>query len=1061
VNDSRNASREDWQDPQVVERNKQPGHATLIPYADEAAARVGDRSASPFFRLLNGAWKFHLADRPAGAPAGFEATGFDDAGWDEIEVPGCWQMQGYDKPIYTNVKYPWPAELFPRVPEENPTGCYRTTFEIPADWAGRRVFLTFEGVESAFYLYVNGREVGYSQGSRLPAEFDVTPFVRPGENVLACKVVRWSDGSWLEDQDHWWLSGVYRDVYLTATPPVHVRDFFARPELDADYRDATLHVTAWLAARGAENVAEHTLTATLYDAAGRAVGEPAKTKLDFRANWEVPAVRLQIPVAGPLKWSAEAPNLYTLVLTLKDPAGETVEAENCKVGFRKVEIRGGQFLVNGKAILLKGANRHEHDDRRGKAVTEESMLADLRLLKQFNFNAVRTSHYPNCPRWYELCDELGVYLIDEANIECHGVYNQPSNLPEWQAAFHQRGSRMVLRDKNHPSVIQWSLGNEAGYGPNHAALAGWIREYDPSRPIHYEGCMHVEGWPKLGTDILCPMYPFIGFGVDVREGEYRRTLEELVTKDADRPGIMCEYVHSMGNSTGNLKEYWDAIRGHRRLQGGFVWDWVDQGLVKTTDDGREYWAYGGDFGDEVNDANFCINGLIWPDRTPHPAMWEMKKVQQPVQFGRFDCAAKTVEITNERSFRDLSDLAGSWTVSADGEVIQSGELPAPTAAPGETETLRIPFERPEPRPGVEYWLRVGFALREDTGWAQAGHVVAWEQFAVPTDPRRAGLGGAAGESAAAGRVGIEDAGEAIRVAGEGFAVTFDKAAGRIASWTHEGRELLHAGPRVNLWRAPTDNDGIQGERSTAAKWRAAGLDRLETRVEAVELRSLAGNAAGVSVRTELKAPDCAARFGCEQLYTVGPDGCLVVETTLRPDAGELPNLPRIGLQLALPAGHEGFAWYGRGPQENYRDRRHGTAVGVYGATVDELYTPYIYPQEYGNRTGVRWAALTDDAGAGLLAVGLPRLEVSVHHHALANLTAAAHTPELVRVDEAWLYLDFAQHGLGGESCGPSTQERYWVRPVETTFRLALLPLPAGTDPAEAGRAVRARLLPVH
>ena len=1059
MNASTPANAEDWQDPQVVARNKEPGHATAVPYADEASALAGERAASPWFRLLNGTWKFRLADRPAAAPAGFERPDFDDADWHDIEVPGCWQMQGFDKPIYTNVKYPWPAELFPRVPEDNPTGCYRTAFEVPPDCDGRRVLLVFDGVESAFDLWINGEAVGYSQGSRLPAEFDVTPYVRPGANTLAARVIRWSDGSWLEDQDHWWLSGIYRDVYLYAAPPVHVRDFFARPELDAESADARLRVTAWLSCSGVEDVEAYSLRATLYDADGRAVGEPAETKLEYNRNWEQPRVELALDVAAPRKWSAEAPNLYTLVLSLTGPAGEMVEAVSCKVGFRSVEIRGGQLLVNARPVLLKGANRHEHDDRRGKAVTEDSMLADVRLLKRFNFNAVRTSHYPNCPRWYELCDEHGLYLIDEANIECHGVYNQPPNLPEWTAAFLERGSRMVLRDKNHPSVIIWSLGNEAGYGPNHAALAGWIREYDPTRPIHYEGATHGdggaggEGWARLGTDILCPMYPFIGFGVDVREGTYRRTLEEMVTKDADRPVIMCEYVHSMGNSTGNLKEYWDAIRSHPRLQGGFVWDWVDQGITKTTDDGREYWAYGGDFGDEVNDANFCINGLIWPDRTPHPAMWECRKIQQPVQFAAGDLARGEVRVTNENSFVDLSYLAVSWELSADGEVIQRGELPALRTPPGDTETLAVPFEAPEPQAGVEYWLRVSFALAEETWWAEAGHVVAWEQFRLPLAAPPAP---APAEPEAAARLTLEDAGDKITIAGEGFSLAFSKAEGRIVSLAHAGRELLHAGPRVNLWRAPTDNDGIRGEASTAARWRAAGLDRLETHVASAELRDLDAGAVRLALSAELRADGCEARFGCEQLYTVLPDGCVIVEATLRPDAGELENLPRFGLQLAVPGGFEHFAWYGRGPQENYCDRKGGTPVGVYRATADELYTPYIYPQEYGNRTDVRWACVTDQAGAGLLAVGLPTMEVSMHHHALANLTAATHTCDLVRTDEAWLYLDHGQHGLGGESCGPGTQERYWLRPVEMTFRVALRPMAPGEDPAAAARALRLR-----
>jgi len=1039
----------DWQNPQVVARNKQPGRSPLVPYADEASALAGDGSASPYVLGLDGAWKFHLAETPGDAPAGFEQPGFDDAAWDEIPVPSCWQLAGYDKPIYTNVKYPWPAELAPRVPADNPTGCYRTTFELPEAWASRRVWLRFEGVESAFYLHVNGREVGYSQGSRLPAEFDVTDHLQPGENTVACKVIRWSDGSWLEDQDHWWLSGIYRSVALTAVPDVHVRDLFARAKLHEDDADAELHVAAWLSIRGVENVEAYALSASLFDADGQRVAEPVEVPLKPPNPWEMPYHELEIPVEAPRRWSAETPILYTLVVSVKAPGGDVVEAQSCKVGFRSVEIAGGQLLVNGRAVLLKGANRHDHDDRRGKAVTVESMLADIRLLKRFNFNAVRTSHYPNDPRWYELCDEHGIYLVDEANIECHGIYNDPTNDPAWATAFLERGSRMVLRDKNHPSVILWSLGNESGYGPNHAALAGWIREYDPTRPIHYEGAMHVEGWPKLGTDILCPMYPFIGFGVDNPKGPYRKTLEELVTNDDSRPGILCEYVHSMGNSTGNVKEYWEAIRANDRLQGGFVWDWVDQGLVKTTDDGREYWAYGGDFGDEINDANFCINGLIWPDRTPHPAMWEMKKVHQPVQFGALDVAGRKVRVTNENFFVDLSYLAIAWKLEADGEVAQSGELPALDTPPGESELLPVPFEPPEAVAGAECFLTVTFSLAQDTWYADAGHVVAWEQFALPKAAVAVVEAPVAGKSP----LSVQDAGAELTVTGVDFAATFSRESGALASLARGGVECLGAPLRVSLWRAPTDNDGIQAERSTAARWRTAGLDRLVTRVESLKLAAMDGDSATIAVQARLQADGCDGYFDCEQRYAVRADGSVLVDTKLLPHV-ELPNLPRFGLAMAMPGGFESFEYLGRGPQENYWDRKCGAAVGHWRATVDELYTPYIYPQEYGNRSDVRWVALTDNAGAGLLAVAPGLMEASAHHHTLENLTAATHTCDLVRVDETYLYLDLHQHGLGGESCGPSTLERYWVRPEEMSFRVILRPLSAGEDPAALARALR-------
>ncbi len=1039
-----------WENPRIVEINKQPPHATLAPYPDAERALKCDRTASPWVRCLNGSWAFHLADRPAAAPADFHGPDFDDGDWGAIDVPSDWQMQGYDHPIYTNVKYPWPAELCPRVPADNPTGCYRTRFTVPDDWDGRQIFLLFEGVESAFHLWVNGQPVGYSQGSRLPAEFDVTPYVRPGENALAAKVYRWSDGSWLEDQDHWWLSGIYRDVLLYATPKVHLRDLFVRTDLDEDCRDAVLRVSAAPVAYDDADLSAYRVRAQLYDADGREVfDEPPASEISA-APQNVPGAELSGEVAAPRKWSAEDPYLYTLVITLLDPEGNAVEHESCRVGFRKVEIRDGQLLVNGRAILVKGVNRHEHDDRRGKAVTEESMLADIRLLKRFNFNTVRTAHYPDCPRWYELCDEFGLYVIDEANIECHGVYNALTNDPDWRTALVERGSRMVERDKNHPCVIAWSMGNESGYGPNHAALSGWIRERDPSRPVHYEGVLHRADWPKLATDIICPMYPRIGFGLDDR-AKGPLTLEALACEsDDNRPVILCEYAHSMGNSTGNLAEYWETFRAHRRLQGGSIWDWVDQGLIKTDENGREYWAYGGDFGDEINDANFCINGLIWPDRTPHPGMWECKQVQQPVRIDAPDAEAGRLRVQNEYDFSDLSHLDVVWELAADGEVIQRGRLDPLITAPGATEEIELPVGPVDAQPGTEHFLAVRFVLREDCSWAQAGHVVAWEQFPLDISSP------ATEASLPAGDVSAERSGETVRIAGADFELVFDCGEGRITSFVRDGVELLDQGPRVNLWRAPTDNDGTHGEHSTAGAWRRAGLDRLVNRVESVTPESDDDATAGLRVLSKLQADGVDAGFTVEQLYRVAVDGGMLIDTRLTP-FGELPILPRVGLAMSLPAGFERFCWFGRGPHENYRDRNAGTPVGVYESTVDEQYVPYIYPQEYGNKTDVRWATLTDADGAGWLACGGEWIETSVHPYTLENLTAARHTLDLERVDRPRWYLDHLQAGLGGGSCGPPTLPRYEIKPEAMRFAIMLQPLPAGdVSPMLLARQLRAR-----
>ncbi|MDX1523555.1 MAG: glycoside hydrolase family 2 TIM barrel-domain containing protein, partial [Anaerolineae bacterium] len=666
--------------------------------------------------------------------------------------------------IYTNVRMPFLSDP-PHVPQEdNPTGLYQHTFTIPDTWADRRIFLTFDGVESAFYLWVNGQPVGYSQGSRLPAEFEVTPYCQPGENTLAAMVIRWSDGSYLEDQDHWWMAGIYRDVSLSARPRLHIFDIFARTDLDADYRDATLRVQATLNHNLPnpreydgemifvdDSLADYRLEAQLFDAAGEPVFTEPLAQPVLQSDWAMTAIRFNQPVSSPAKWSAEQPNLYTLVVALKRgpaEANETIEAVSCKVGFRQVEIKDRELLINGRPVLLKGVNRHDFDDRRGKTINEESMVADIKLMKRFNINAVRTSHYPNASRWYELCDEYGLYLIDEANIECHGVYNKLAHDPRWTTAFVERGRRMVERDKNHPSIILWSLGNESGYGPNHDALAGWIRGYDPSRPLHYEGAIspftimlndpearpqampgqtEQEAWRRRGwllgrlaTDIVCPMYPSVDHIIAYAQDPAN-----------DRPLIMCEYAHSMGNSTGNLKEYWDAIESHHGLQGGFIWDWVDQGLRKTDEQGRDFWAYGGDFGDTINDANFCINGLIWPDRTPHPALYEYKKVLQPIAISAVDLAAGQLEITSKQDFIDLSAYQGRWELSVDGVILAEGLLPTLKIPPGQSEVVTLPLTNPKLSPGSECLLRVTFGLARATAWAEAGHEIAWEQFKMP------------------------------------------------------------------------------------------------------------------------------------------------------------------------------------------------------------------------------------------------------------------------------------------------------------------------------------------
>jgi beta-galactosidase/beta-glucuronidase len=1053
----------DWQDPQVVGRNKERGHVPLVPYPDEATALADDRSASPYFRLLNGPWRFHLAPNPASAPADFHLPGFDDSAWDTITVPGNWQLQGYDKPIYTNVRYPFPVDARLTVPaDDNPTGSYRRTFTIPEEWSGRRIFLLFEGVDSAFHLWVNGQEVGYSQDSRLPAEFDITPYVKPSENTLAVRVYRWSDGSYLEDQDFWRLSGIYRDVYLYAVPGVHVRDLALRTTFDAAYQDAILGIRAHVRNATPERATGHVLTVKLLDPAGRPVpisAPPGWKVVSFHGDWQAfvepsplqsldimpwdeVVLEAAIPVEHPQQWSAEQPHLYTLLLTLLDPAGQVVEVQTSKVGFRQVEVRNGQILINGVPVRFGGVNRHEHDPDTGHTVSVESMIQDIKLMKQFNINAVRTCHYPDDPRWYDLCDRYGLYIIDEANIESHGLWDRPTKDPRWITAFMERGIRMVERDKNHPCVVIWSLGNESGYGPNHAALAGWIHEYDPTRPIHYESAT---GWRTYRgpddarpIDILSVMYPPID-----------RLVEMAETPGETRPLIMCEYAHSMGNSTGNLKEYWEAIRAHRRLAGGFIWDWVDQGIRQVTPEGQVWFAYGGDFGDQPNDANFCINGLVAPDRQPHPGLWEYKKMLEPVWVEPVDLDKGQLRIHNRYNFTDLSGLEISWRITADGQVLQEGTLPRLSTPPGGSDVVTVPFHKPDLAPGTEYWLTLSFTLAEDALWASRGHEVAWAQFKLPFQVPQAAVLLPANMPA----LHLNESREAITVEGAGFRLVFSKEGGTIASWQYGERELLCAGPVLNIWRAPTDNDeGQPWSEQSADAWRKAGLDRLQHHVKKVSVQQPSPQAVQIEAQARVCAADCPAGFECDYRYTIYGSGDVVLETHIMPDQG-LPPLPRLGLRLCLPGIYNTFTWYGRGPHETYCDRKEGAQIGVYSGTVDEQYHPYIMPQETGNKTDVRWAALTDPAGAGLLAVAMPLMEVSALHFTAEDLTRARHTYELKRRDEITLNLDYKQSGLGGASCGPGTLPQYLVRPEETRFSVRLRPFAPPLSPLELSKQV--------
>ncbi|MBE0698558.1 MAG: DUF4981 domain-containing protein, partial [Anaerolineaceae bacterium] len=760
---------------------------------------------------------------------------------------------------------------------------------------------------------------------------------------------------------------------------------------------------------------------------------------------DMPQITLVQPVSAPAKWSHEIPTLYTLVVVLRDGQGQPVQYYSTRIGFRKVEIRNRELLINGKAVLIKGVNRHEHDEKRGKALTMESMLADILLMKRYNINAVRTCHYPNDERWYDLCDEYGIYVWDEANIETHSVYNKLCNDPEWRTAFLERGVRMVERDKNHASVVTWSLGNESGYGPNHDAIAGWIRGFDPSRIVHYEGTVRL-GWDAghLASDLTCPMYPPLD-----------RIIDYALNENYKRPLIMCEYAHAMGNSVGNLKEYWEAIEAYHGLQGGFIWDWVDQGLLKTDEKGASYWAYGGDFGDTINDMNFCVNGLIFPDRTVHPPMVEFKKLIQPVAVRAVDLESGKIEIVNKHDFVTLKHLVCTWELAVDGEVVQRGQLPLMNTRPGFAESLSIPYSQPRLSPGAECFLNLRFCLAKDTLWASAGHEVAWEQFKLPfAAPELVTL--SPFDMAA---LEVINETSSITVRGTDFSIAFDRSSGLLTNYDWHGAALIQSGPALNIWRAPTDNDGfkwmsddewILSQKKLLSQWLVAGLDRLESKLETLECVQLLPQAVEVKTVHVVKAVDIAAGFRHAVTYTIYGNGAVRMENEVTP-FGDLPPLPRLGVALVIPAGFEEFSWFGRGPEESYVDRKAGVAVGLYSGTVDEQYVPYIMPQENGNKTDVRWAALSNSEGAGLLVAGEPLLEVSASHFTAHDLYQALHTNELARRPEVHFNLDLMQCGLGGNSCGPKTLDKYMLWPGEAKFSILLRPFSKGAVLASLSR----------
>lgn len=1040
---------EPWENPLVNGIDRLPARATSYSYATEAEALAGDRTKARI-QLLNGVWKFHFSEDAANRPQGFQSKEFDPSGWADLPVPSCWEMQGYGYPIYTNIVYPFPFDP-PFITRDNPVGSYVRDFTLPAAWKDMRIMLHFGGVYSGFNVWVNGQPAGYSEDSCLPAEFDITDLVHPGNNRLAVEVFKWTDGSYLEDADHWRMGGIHREVYLAASPKIAIEDFGVRTLFDGKMENARLQIRPVVHVAEAAETHGFNVVAKLFSPDGQRVMASMTLPVDDILNEEYPPFDnvyyplLEAWVEAPRKWSAEEPVLHTLVLSLTDPAGRIVESRSCKVGFREVKIAGQQLLINGVPVKLMGVNRHDHNQKTGKALSRKDMERDIRLVKQFNFNSIRTSHYPNDPYIYELCDRYGVYVIDEANLESHGAGSLFSNTPIWNTAFQERIMRMVLRDRNHPSIIAWSLGNESGCGPNHAAAAGWIKDFDPTRFIHYEGARGLpmsekyiplarskaapyisrNGEPEPVRDFRSSANPNDPPYVDVISRMYPRVdqLRDLAENPRlDRPIFMCEYAHSMGNSTGGLSDYWDLIRSHDNLLGGHIWDWIDQGILRTDSVGRQYWAYGGDFErpTDHNDANFCINGILHADRTPKPALWECKHVFQPLEFTAVEENPYMVRIRNRNFFVSTARYFFTWELVSDRGLVQSGELSVPETKAGESSQIRIPVKPFRQEPGASYYLNIHAHEKADLPYAEAGFTVASEQIGIPVVP--------AIPTRREKRAEIKSDGTRIILEAAGCRAVIDRTSGYLVSYVSGTQKLITTPLKPNFWRAATDNDrrGWKTE-ELFGFWKEAPERLLTERVS-----------------TEDGLVKVTKRIGQEVMltleYTMSADGSLEVGYDLT-IGKEVPELLRVGMTTTVPDTFATATWFGRGPHENYSDRKTGAFVGLYTLPVPAMSVQYVYPQENGNRCDVHWLALTAGNSRCLGFVGSQPLQISLWNTTQQELDRARHIGEAKELQGAFtVNIDFVQAGVGGsdswsQSAAPSSQYRLLNKHYGYRFRI--------------------------
>ncbi|MFB9136636.1 beta-galactosidase [Vibrio olivae] len=1019
--------RRDWENPQSVNIHCLKAHSPLSSFRDIDHARDGIHAQRHY---LNGQWKFKLFDAPERVDADFINTQFDDSQWDDITVPSNWQLEGYDKPIYANVKYPFEVNP-PFVPSENPTGCYRTSISLSQEDLANTQRIIFDGVNSAFHLWCNGCWVGYSQDSRLPSEFDLTPYLVAGNNSLAVMVVRWCDGSYLEDQDMWWLSGIFRDVTLLSKPQHCIEDVFITPDLDACYRDGSLAIVTHISAPETYQVqvqlfhGEHSVTEP-------SIARPNNRRIDERGSWN-DVVFQTLNIREPHKWSAETPHLYRLVVSLLDENGLHLESEAYQVGFRKIEMIDGQLKLNGKPLLIRGVNRHEHHPELGHVMTEEGMLRDICLMKQYNFNAVRTSHYPNHPRWYELCDQYGLYVCDEANIETHGMQpmNRLSSDPQWAHAYMSRYTQMVMRDKNHPSIIIWSLGNESGHGSTHNAMYAWSKDYDPSRPVQYEG----GGANTTATDIIAPMYARVDTVIE-DEAVPKWPIKKWVSlPNETRPLILCEYAHAMGNSLGSFNDYWEAFREYPRLQGGFIWDWVDQGLSQWDENGQHYWAYGGDFGDQINDRQFCINGLIFPDRSVHPTLEEVKYSQRMItvclqEQNKDRC---TLRVTNEHLFRATDNEQLKWSLLEDGNTILSGSIPLNVEADSQSLVdIELNFSA---KSEALYYLNTDITLMTATPWAPEGHNIASEQIKLRND---AGL--VIPKLITQPAPISKKQGDSIVVSSldDKHQWCWDRQTGLMTNWRIDGIAQILASPQDNFFRAPLDNDiGVSeidniDPNAWVCRWDIAGIGQWERQCVDCHYETLTHEVNVVSTfayhfNNQIQAITTWT-------YTLRNTGQTVLSVNVKLADG-LPPMPRIGLEVQLPLNEEDklIQWHGLGPFENYPDRLSAARVGIHSQPLEQMYTPYIFPTDNGLRCETRWLKVNSLMISG-------DFQFSVSQYSQQQLAQAKHSNDLVAEDKLYVHIDHKHMGVGGDdSWSPSVHQEFQLIERHYNYQITLQP----------------------